>query len=83
MLERINVLVHLVSELIEVRKLLLLGFHQPMSMMRDQGQLLFNLEYPANYWVLAVHYYFFLGSLDTLHFMRHSLSKAGLNRPKL
>ena len=56
MLKRINVLVHLVSELIEVRKLLLLGFHQPMSMMRDQGQLLFDLEYPANYWVLAVHY---------------------------
>jgi hypothetical protein len=54
-----------------------------MSMMRNQGQLLFDLEYPAYNWVLPVHYCYFLGLRDTLHFLRRSLSKAGLNRPKL
>jgi hypothetical protein len=83
MLKCIYVLVHLMSELIEVRHLLLLGFHQLMSMMRNQGQLLLDLEYSTNYWVLAVHWYFFLHLWDTLHFLRHSLSEAGLNRAKL
>ena len=54
-----------------------------MGMMRNQGQLLFDLEYSAYDWVLAVHWSYFLGFRDTLHFLRHSLFKARLNRPKL
>ena len=83
MLKCIHVLVHLMSELIEVSLLLLLGFHQSMSMMRNQGQLLFNLEYSTYDWILVIHWSYFLGFSDTLHFLRHSLSKARLNRPKL
>jgi hypothetical protein len=41
----------------DVLDLLLMGIHQSMSMMRNQGQLLFDFEYPANYWVLAVLYF--------------------------
>ena len=52
-------------------------------MMRNHGHLLFNLEYPGNDWVLAVHGSFILGMSYTLQFWRHSLSKAVLNRPKL
>ena len=55
MLKFIYVLVYLMNEFIEVHHLLLLGFHKSVSMMRNQGQLLLDLEYPANYWVLAVH----------------------------
>jgi hypothetical protein len=66
MLKCIYILVHLMSELIEVRQLLLLGFHQSMSMMRNQGQLLFDIEYSANDWVLVIHWSYFLGFRDTL-----------------
>jgi hypothetical protein len=39
---------------LDVLALLLMGFHQTLSLMRDQGQLLLHLENPAYDWVLAV-----------------------------
>ena len=68
----------------DVLALLLLGFHQTNSLMRDQGQLLLDLENPSYDWILAIRCSsYFLGSRGTLHFSWHFLSKARLNRPKL
>jgi len=66
----------------DVLFLLFLGFHQSMSMMGNQGQLLFDLENSANDWILAPHFSYFLRSRDALHFWWDSLLNAGLNRPK-
>jgi hypothetical protein len=60
MFEGFHVVVDFLCELIQVAQLILLGFHQPMSMMSYQGQLLFNLENPVHYWVLTVHNLSFL-----------------------
>jgi hypothetical protein len=54
-----------------------------MSMMRYQGQLLLNLEYPIQDRVLAIQNLSFLHLRYRLEFMRHRLSYAGLNRPQL
>jgi len=37
-----HVVVDFLGKFIQVSQLRLLGFHQPMSLMRNQGQLLFN-----------------------------------------
>jgi hypothetical protein len=83
MFEGFHVVINFLCELSQVVQLRLLGFHQPMSMMRNQGQLLFNLENPVHDWVLAVHDLSLLCFRDRLQFLRHSLTKAGLNRAKL
>jgi len=54
MFEGFHVMVNLLSEFIQAVQLRLLGFNQPMSLMRNQGQLLFNLEYPIHNLVLAI-----------------------------
>jgi hypothetical protein len=66
MFEGFHVVVYFQCELIQVVQLRLLGFHQTMSMMSYQGQLLFNLENPVHYWVLAVHNLSFLCFRDRL-----------------
>jgi len=48
MFEGFHVVVNFLCEFIQVFQLRLLGFHQPMSIMRNQGQLLFNLENPVH-----------------------------------
>jgi hypothetical protein len=78
-----HVVVYFLSELIQVVQLRLLGFHQSMSLMRNQGQLLFDLEYPIHYLVLVINCLSFLYFRDRLQFLRHSLPDAGLNRAKL
>ena len=81
--EGFHVVVDFLCKIIKVVLLRLLGFNQPMCMMRNQGQLLFNLENPVHDWVLAIHDLSFLCFRYRLQFMRDSLSKAGLNRAKL
>jgi hypothetical protein len=63
-----NILLYILLEFIEVRELVLLRFHQSISMMRDQGQVMFNLEYPANDWDLAVQGSFMLEMRYTFSF---------------
>lgn len=77
-----NILVTLLSELIDVSYLLLLRFHQSMSLMRNQGQLLFDLEYPASRTVLSVHDSYLFASWYIFKFWKNFLSKVRLNRPK-
>jgi hypothetical protein len=48
MFEGFHVVINFLCELIQVVQLRLLGFHQTMGMMRNQGQLLFNLEDPVH-----------------------------------
>ena len=78
-----HVVVDFLGELIQVAQLRPLGFHQPLSMMRNQGQLLLNLENPVHDWVLPIHDLSFLYLRDPLQFLRDSLSNARLNRSKL
>ena len=54
MLKGLNVVIHFLSKVIQVIQLRLLGFHKSMSVMRNEVQLLFNLEHPVNDWVLAI-----------------------------
>jgi hypothetical protein len=64
--EGFHIVVDFLCELIQVVLLQLLGFHQPMSMMRNQGQLLFDLEYTIHNWVLAIHDLSFFYNWDSL-----------------
>jgi hypothetical protein len=66
MFKGFHVVVDFLCELIQIAQLRLLGFHEPMSMMRNQGQLLLNLEYPIHDWVLAVHDLSFLHKWGSL-----------------
>jgi hypothetical protein len=52
--ESFHVMVHFLREFIKLIQLRLLGFHQYMSMMSYQGQLLFDLEYPIQNRFLAI-----------------------------
>jgi hypothetical protein len=60
MFESFHVVADFLCEFIKVIQLRSLGFHQSMSVMRYQGQLLFDLEYPIHDRVLAIHDLFFL-----------------------
>jgi hypothetical protein len=64
--ESFHVVVDFLREFIKVIQLRSLGFHQSMSMMRYKGQLLFNLEYPIQDRVLAIHELSFLHKRDSL-----------------
>jgi hypothetical protein len=55
MFEGFHVVINFLCELIQVVQLKLQGFPQPLGMMRNQGELLFNLENPVHDWVLAIH----------------------------
>ena len=66
MFEGFHVVVDFLCKFIQIIQLRLLGFHESMSMMRYQGQLLFDLEYPIQDRVLAID------DLSFLH-LRYSL----------
>ena len=76
-------MVDFLCKFIQIIQLRLLGFHESMSMMRYQSQLLFNLENPIQDRVLAIHDLSFLHLRYHLQFLRHPLSNAGLNGAKL
>jgi hypothetical protein len=79
MFEGFHVVVYFLLELIQIAQLRPLGFHKSMSVMRNQGQLLLDLEYPIHDWVLAIHDHSFLHMRYRLQFLRHRLSNARLN----
>ena len=78
-----HVVVYFLGKFIQVALLRLLGFHQSMSLIRNQGQLLFELEYPIHYLVLPINCLSFLYYRERLKFFWNFLPDAGLNRAKL